>query len=746
MSIKNRSMSGSRGFLALAIIASLLCGGLVSPVVIAQGTVLEEIVITARKRAETIQNVPLAVTAITTDLKEASVRRLDDLQSYAPNVYLRKTGRAPGAVAISIRGVSYAETDKSFDPNVGVIVDGMYMGANSGSLLNNFDIARVEILRGPQGTLHGKNTTGGVINVVRTPVTMEFGGNVGATLGTDGLQDFRAVVNTPLIEDTLGLKLFANSIESDGQFRNLTINEDVGSVDYLNYGFATRWEASDAFNLQLQYEKEENKSDAGVFANFNQPEDAACGLGFLFPGQSTCFSNDANSGMDTNSTNDRNRNDSTIDNAILTANWELGNYTVTSITALRDQDENFLLDFDASTAEFLTIDYVNFWEQFSQEIRISTEASDKLDFVAGLFYFDADYRQRWDIFHLFSVVAPFPPGIIGYAGQDQQTTSMAAFFSADYHVNDKLTFTLGGRLTREEKDFQGGSTIFYLPGVNPTPQPDDLVTIDYSDTWTEFTPKVGFSYQRNDDVMYYGSYSEGFKSGGFFGRQAEFSTFPGYEPEYLKAFELGMKSTLLDGRMIFNPTIFMNDYEDKQESILIPISLTNVATVVRNASNLDIFGIELELQYQITDAWNVKTTYGYLDTEYTGYNADLNGDGIVTNNDGLTPSNTPENTFGINTTYSMNVGEGELKTYISYRWRDELESIPSNDPLGTMDSISNLDATLSYIWNDGKYRISAFGRNITDEREVKVQRIGGLTSWGNWTEGSSYGVEFSADF
>ena len=246
--------------------------------------------------------------------------------------------------------------------------------------------------------------------------------------------------------------------------------------------------------------------------------------------------------------------------------------------------------------------------------------------------------------------------------------------------------------------------------------------------------------------MFYGSYSEGFKSGGFFGRQANFNIDPTYDPEYVENWEIGMKSTLLDGAMILNAAVFMSDYEDKQESILVPINLSNVATVVRNAAVLEMLGAELEVMYQITPEWFVRASYGYLDAEYDDYFADLNGDGIPTDNSGLTSRRTPENTFGLTTNYIMQIGAGELSSTLSYRWVDEQETSADNNPRGHLDSIDDLSATITYSWQDGRYRVTAFGRNLTDERQAGGPYIGGLTQAIAWNEPRTFGVELGVSF
>jgi iron complex outermembrane receptor protein len=746
----SRTASLSIPALALAVAATTA-----APTALAQGSaVLEEVIVTARKREESIQKVPVSVTSLDKELKEATLRRLDDIQSYTPNVYIRTTAGIPGGASVSIRGVSYQETDKTLDPSIGVVMDGLYLGTSSGALLNNFDTKRIEVLRGPQGTLFGKNTTGGVVNIIRGDVTMEWGGDFSVTLGDDGREDLKGVLNVPVVDDKFGLKLFANQIKSDGWVENSITGEDAGGDDKKTYGFAALWRPTESFDLKFHYEHHEDETDTGAPVNLNQPGDLNCVLeGQLWP--VSCASTDTGSDEDHNSTNDRNTNDSEYDTYILTINWDLGAFLLTSITGNREMDENYRIEFDGSPSEFLSFDYFNDWEQTSQELRLTSQFSETFEFVLGGYYWETEYEQRWNVYELHYTLdrigaitgvpggAGFTNDTISYNGQNQETTSYAVFGQGDWIINDEWTITAGIRWTYEEKDFTGGDGGRFYNRGEPEP---GINAVDFDDDWEETTGKLGFRYQMNDDVMLFGSWSEGFKSGGFFGRQADYTFDPIYDPEYVTNWELGMKSTWLDGRMIFNPTVFFNDYEDKQEEVLIPVSLSNVATVVRNASTLEIFGVELELQFQVTEAWNIRASYGYLDAEYSDYEADLNGDGVITDNSNLRPRNTPENTVGINTTYTWQVGPGELVGFASYRWRDEIEVIANNDPLGHLDDIQNLDLTLSYIWSDGRYRLTGYGRNVTDERELIGVRIPGLNSWGNWNQGEHYGVEFAVSF
>ena len=194
--------------------------------------VLEEVIVTARKKDESIQDVPGAVTAITGQLKEGSVRRLEDIQAFAPNLFINRTPGIASGAAITIRGVASLESDKSFEPSIGVVMDGMFLGTSSGVLLDNFDIERIEVLRGPQGTLFGKNTTGGILNVIRTPVSLnDTSVDLSATAGSYGRQDIKAVVQVPIVQDTLGLKLFAANVQHDGHVYNTTLKRDAGGDD-----------------------------------------------------------------------------------------------------------------------------------------------------------------------------------------------------------------------------------------------------------------------------------------------------------------------------------------------------------------------------------------------------------------------------------------------------------------------------------------------------------------------------------
>jgi len=769
--LKNLNLTKSISFL---LFASFVSFNAIADEAVAQEAeintlAIEEIIVTARKKEESIQDVPMAVTAITEQLRESSVRRIEDIQAFAPNLYINRTPGIASGAAITIRGVASLESDKSYEPSIGVVMDGMFLGTSSGVLLDNFDIERIEVLRGPQGTLFGKNTTGGILNVIRTPVSLdEFGVDVSVTLGDFGRQDLKTVVQVPIIEDQLGVKVFAASIEHDGHVYNSYLDKMAGGDDKLNYGFTILWEPNEQLSFKLHHELMQDKSEQGVYVNRNPVGILACTIHQIGFDPNEGCEKDANDGPDLVESDGSNFSDNEYESTIVTINYDTENFLYTYIYGLRDMDEQNMQDFDGAAVRMLRMNYFNDWEQTSHEFRVTSQFSDKFQFIAGVYDWEVDYVQNWDVYDLFYQLSrlgvgewglgdtltgygrdqyvtglPWGPGLASQNGQTQQTESIAVFFSADWYITDQWTITAGFRWTEEEKDFLGGNKgVGYYPADEP--RPPLYSPVPYQGKWDETTPKIGVRYQPNDDLMVYANYSEGFKSGGFFGRQANFNIYAGYEPEYVKNYELGWKSTLQDGRMILNGAIFKSEYDDKQESILIPVDLTNVATVVRNAASMEMTGLELELMYQVTEAWDLMVTYGYLEAEYKDYLADLNGDNVITDNSGLIPRNTPENTFGITTSYTTQIGNGELKGRVSYRFRDEMNSDSSNKPQGELDSIENVNATISYSFSN--YSITAWGRNLTDEREQRWSTIGGITDRGWWNEPQTLGVTLAASF
>jgi iron complex outermembrane receptor protein len=749
--------------LIVAACATAVGAGFQSIPILAQSDLaLEEVIVTATRRDESLQDVAVSVSAIDAELDQATVRRLDDLQTFSPNLYIRRSPGIASGASITIRGIGTQDSDKTLDPAIGVMMDGVFLGTSSGVLMQNFDVQRIEVLRGPQGTLFGKNTTGGLINIIRGDVTMEWGGDAIVTLDEHGREDIKGVVNVPIVDDKFGVKLFGAQVKSDGFVYNTTLNEDVGGDDVQNYGFAAKWQPTDNFDIKLHYEQTKDESDQGAYVNRNTNNDNTC----KFFGQCVYTTTD---NENQNSSETRNFSDNEYDTTILTANYDFGNMVLTYIGATRDMEEQNMQSFDASPAAFLDMNYFNFWDQESHELRLTSNFDGPINFVAGLYSFEVDYEQYWDVSHLhftYNQVLGFPlfpdvtaPTSVKTQGQRQQTDSWAAFFSADWAIGDRWNLTVGGRYTEEEKDFSGDNgSIGWNPAAGET-RPTGQPTVEYDAEWSEFTPSASLRFNMTDNTMLWASYAEGFKSGGFFGRQANFNAIDvSFEPEFLTNMEVGFKSTLLDGAMTLNASYFFSDYDDKQVSVLVVRGPADVATVVNNIDSQEISGLEVDLSWQITQNWFVRANYGYLDAEYNEFYADLNGDDAETENSFMQPRNTPENTFGISTVYTAAIGPGNVQGVLAYRYRDAIQTdlvsqSPTTPPsptntggIGAMGSIYDISAQLSYMFSDDRYRITVYGKNLTDQRELYNQTIGGIATRGYWNDPRTYGVEFAVSF
>ncbi|MEZ5502287.1 MAG: TonB-dependent receptor [Halioglobus sp.] len=482
---------------------------------------LEEIIVTARKREESVQDVPVAVTALSeVELQRSSIRDLRDITPYVPNLLVDKVTALQGGAAIAIRGVSYQEIDKSLDPGIGVLLDDVYLGTNAGQILENFDLERLEVLRGPQGTLFGKNTIGGAIAVFRTTPTREFGGKVQATAGDYGRQDIRGLLNLPMT-DNGGVKLWAAKLKSDGYIRNTTFGDDVGGQNYEDAGATIAYDINTDFNLSFTYERTQDKSDVGAWADFNKyfdefpypTEDAPADLAGLLPlaaglGNTGFRQFDTGSDENHNSQNGRNDGDTNQDYYNLTLRYTMGDWLMTSITGYINRNEYARLEYDANHFEFLTVESNTDYEQFSQEIRFTGNIGD-VALTNGLYYWDSNYDTHSATYDLFEWLAGLPDGSYGTISQHGKTESYAAFSSADWAVTEKITLSAGLRYTYEEKTLEPVGQQFYLADGTPLQPPVSAVHV--SADWDKWSPRVDAQYNFTENLMAYASYSGGFQ-------------------------------------------------------------------------------------------------------------------------------------------------------------------------------------------------------------------------------------------
>ena len=744
--------------------------------------ILEEVVVTARKVEESVQDVPIAITAITQDLNQSSIRNLEDLNGFAPNVSIDTDGSRSNGASITIRGISPTRTDdNSFDAPVAVMIDGIYLGSLAGQVLENFDMERVEVLRGPQGTLFGRNTVGGVVHVIRSRPTGELGGRFKATAGEDGQREFRGVLNFPLIEDKLAGKFFVTKLDLDGYLDNITLDNDGPEKDYFNYGLTLLATPTDNFEATLTVEKFKDDSDLNAFqTNMNfapnvapppeDPREVDLSLGtttcavFMASHPGVCRTSLDVPNFSENDT----RNVASLDTDAITLNMSLNlndNFSLVSVTGYRDQTEYRIYDFDGSRAPFITIERDNEFDQFSQELRLEGQW-DRASLVAGYYYWNSEFTQDWVTggrfwATLFGGVAYNPAvwqacqGTNGLDGafapiacdlglpngvepgadvtqilfETQETTANAFFAQFEYDLTDRFSVNAGLRWTKEEKDFVAGQS--YLSNVERQNLRNFPGFADLKNDWKETTFRFGGTYRINDDAIVYASYSEGFHSGGFFGVNQNIRDFERdqYDPEFAKSWELGLKSQLAGNRVRFNAAYFHNDFSDKQESFVqFDPDTRTVATVFENAGSATYQGIEAEAQVAVTANLLLFANLGWLDAEYDDFVIDVTPTDDIDNPVNATfldPRNASDFTLGFGFDFSQQIGPGELNVYAKYSIRDDYETNVLNLPVGRVDSSDTEDVSAAISYRVNNLIFSVFGRNLTDSEFEVPTVLGG---------------------
>lgn len=714
---------------ALALVGLLHAGENAHAEQSADDWAIEEVVVTARKREENIQDVGLSVSAMgPAEIEDNFPRDIRDLMHVSPNLVLDDTAQGPGGVASAyIRGVGVSEVEKNFDPAVGVVVDGVFLGAMSGSITRALDLERVEVLRGPQGTLFGRNTIGGVINLERSRPTGELGGAIRATIGNYDTRKIDALLNFG-VTDQLAVKLTATyDDQGEGYYDNINTGRDEGRVEYQSFGFNALYEVNDALEFEYTYQRERTDQDTPPLLNVGQPGQLFCdAFGFCSPDLDTPISGDRyRTAQDLVGPDDATFD---ADTHILEAHWDLNeNWTMDYIFGSWETEETVLTDFDAAPPLLFHTSRPAEYEQTSHELRFTYDAGGPLSGTAGLYFWDSEYEIRLRSFIGFAV-----PNVVLDIPQTsaQETESQAVFFEADYRLNDSFTLNFGGRYTKDEKETdQSGN-----------------VTASADDDWTEFTPKVGVRWHINEDVMTYLTYSVGYRSGGFNGRvdSIETATRP-YDQETVDNIELGFKTEWLDRRLRFNGALFRMDYDDKQEELQLPSSTsgTGQVTLVTNASTATMQGIELDAVFLPVAGLSLRGNLGILDAEYDDFS--FQGTSGLVDLSNLEFRRAPEVTATLSGTYEWSVGEGRAWVHAAVQYLDEYEVDFANKPELTNDSQNIVNASVNYAYRN--VQVSVYGHNLTDEDGYGIGfDVAGLWSYAATRPPRTYALEVSYTF
>ncbi|WP_306252507.1 TonB-dependent receptor [Parvularcula sp. IMCC14364] len=704
------------------------------------------IVVSARRRDESLQDVPVAVTAVSGEKLEATgAVDITAVQRFTPNSTIEVARGTNSTLIAFIRGVGQQDPLWGFEPGVGLYVDDIYIARPQGAILDIFDVERIEVLRGPQGTLYGRNTIGGAIKYVTKDLNLEepeFSARV--NVGTYGQFDQILTGSIPL-SDTFAIGGAIANYKRDGFGTNLTTGADHYDKDVIAGRLNALWVPTDTVKVRLAYDKTEDNSDA------KHGHRLLPGVTNGEPVTSDIYDTRGGAGDD---------NSVESEGGSIIAEWNVSDaVTLKSITAMREDFTTTPIDFDALAVNDFDVPAFYDNEQFTQEILANFEY-DRISGVAGLFYLDGQYDGAFDVvLGNFGVNVPT-------AGQVSKE-SIAVFADISIDLTDRVSLSLGGRYTEDDTEASVLRQTFL--GTAPSPLlggPDRAAFATSSDftsarTDDAFTPRVAINYEPNDDLTLYASFSEGFKSGGFDPRgnagpefidadgdgQADDPsvTFQvitsGFAPEFVETYEIGAKGNLLDGNLTYAATAFWSDYTDQQITVqtaeVDPITgLDTFVSTVLNAGESEYSGLELEGLWRMSDVFSLDFMMGYIDAEINQAVTvvpDTTGAPVeVDISDQFVVQNTPELTgrLGLNANFPLDDGSNLLVTAsASYRGDYNIFNVdnegPATDPLlpaGTEpldpDSYTLFDASVVWEVNDN-WSLSLIGRNLTDE-EYKV--------------------------
>ncbi|WOR15258.1 TonB-dependent receptor [Hyphomonas sp. FCG-A18] len=663
---------------------------------------LDTVTVTARKRDERLQDVPLSVSALgAAQLEAKKVRSLTDLTVGVPNVSFDDVGTVPGTANFSIRGLGINSSIPSIDPTVGTFVNGVFIGTNAGVVFDVFDLESVQVLRGPQGTLFGRNVTGGAVllNTKKPGSEWETVGQLAIDGGENGSLNsyLKASTGGPVSED-LGFKITAYYNDDQGWFTNSFDDSDFGAREQFFLRPTVVWTPSDRSEVILRYEYSSIDGD-GPAAQSHTNGSGVPGSPVNFDRDSFDFSID-------------NKGFVEVETHFATAEFNLSvgeNGKITNILGYRDLEQDTLSDLDAQPATLFDGTFQIRSEQISNELRYAGTFGDALDIVAGIYYYQNDLKY-------YEGRSIFGGALTQDGGGDYSVESVGAFMSADYALTDKLELTAGLRYTAEEKSVQVAT--LSLNVNSPCNVVEGTCAFDFSDSeeWDSFSPKIGLNYILNDNVRLYGHWTRGFRSGGYNLRNSAVDTVnfgPGpFDQEQVDSFEVGLKSEWDRGR--FNVALFQNSIQDLQREIQLTDPVVGIVQLIRNTADADLTGAEFEALFQVTDSLVFDLSLGLLDAQYSNVQFDLNGDGVVNAADeALDLPRAPELTYSVGLVHDMELGSwGEVSSRMNYAYRDESAFTDNN--LGFILDQEILDIGIDIRPHGAPWELGFYGRNLLD--------------------------------
>lgn len=760
---------------------------------------LEEIVVTAQKRSESMQDVPVAVSAIGgSEIEALGWDNASDVAAQVPNMQMS----APyGDIQplFAIRGVSMVDYTPSQSSPIGVYADEAYIGAPFLQGMAMYDLERIEVLRGPQGTLYGKNTTGGAINLVsRTPdVDTETNGWITVGGGNYGLVNSNGAIEGTLVDGSLAGRLAFKYKEDDGTWENKT-GHDMSQTKNYGVRLTLNYEPTDSLGIILKG----SYGDSDPRANVPRGEGTNPG-GLNIAGSPESFQPDYHEG----SINRVGKAESDLSMLNLKVSYDFSNYTLVSVSSWYEGDYLQVTDSDGTPAALLAVNWGAQTDAIAQDLRIVSNYDGPVNFIAGVYYGFEDVDTN--ILHadfFGSTVPNWAPGqeaqvllSNGAFGQihrrlDIEKESLALYTDMNWDISEKWGLNVGLRYTEDENTrdhlnysrINGGPLVLppaftglpipittdprtegtYIPGnttgidaplVPPTVgipvwthgELTEASAPERSVTENEFTGTIALDYIVNDDIMAYGRYSHGYRSGAFNGGLVYLDEGKDAyaDPEFVDSYELGMKAEFLDGNMRLNGAAFYYDYKDQQF-----VNQVGISAILENAGGVDIAGLELEMLWLATERLSLQAGLGLIDAEYNEL--------TLTGNDlkGNEPVSSPKVNFNIAADYEIDINSNWIarlhldSNYVDDQWYSAYngDTVPTGD-------YSDIGQEAYWIWNGRitatdsaeRFAVTLWAANMADEEyDVYAINLQGGFGYNYFMEGAprTYGVDFTYRF
>ncbi|WP_230771040.1 TonB-dependent receptor [Sphingomonas sp. Leaf4] len=668
-----------------------------------------DIVVTARRRAESVIDVPIAMSVVTGDqLTRTGAVDITALQDKTPNLTLQIARGSNSTLIAFSRGVGQQDPLWGFEPGVGLYLDDVYVARPQGAVLDIFDVERVEVLRGPQGTLYGRNTIGGAIKYVTKRLGNDYAATARASYGSYNQFDLVGQVTVPLT-DSLAIGGAIARYKRDGYGTNLTTGADQYDKDVLAARVSAEWTPGDGVFVRLAGDRTLDRSNPRH------------GTRLLGNGTDARYAPTA-SVYDTRAgVGDRNR--VVAQGLSLTGEFGLSDtLTVKSISAYREGATNTVIDFDNTALPTLDVPAEYDDWQFTQELQLLLQG-DRLQGVFGLFYLNAKASGAFD-----TVLGGL--NLTTLTAGEVKTKSYAAFGDLSYDLTDKLRISAGLRYTKDDKTgtvFRRNYTGIRSPRFGNAAAVPGLIRTDYTNdrSFDQFTPRVSIAYEPRPDLNLYASWGKGFKSGGFDMRgDAVFTptTVNGYDPEKISSTEISMKGAFLNRTLFLNLAGYYSRYTDQQVTIQVPNVAGGIASFVDNAGKADIYGVEIEGRMVPSRHFSAQVSLGYTNADYKEFLTFVGG--------GTTPvdvansrvfQNTPEFTAAASFTASTDVAGGTLSITPEVTLRSDYSLFEIPTPALDQDGYALVNAAANWISEGGRYRLGVALRNLTDQR----YRVGG---------------------